>query len=146
MAKSVLEVAVGLLARREHSELELSRKLEQRGFDEHTISETIGNLKAQRLLSQERFTESYINMRRSRGYGPLRIAAELRERGVEDMLVARYLDDDQYDWRGDLRVQYRKKYPRDAQLDYAEKAKRVRFLQSRGYPLEWIFRLLDFEE
>ena len=73
---------MGLLARREHSRLELSRKLLKRGFERPVVDQVLAYLTADGSLSEQRFQADYVNARINRGFGPLRISAELRDRGV----------------------------------------------------------------
>ena len=143
MSRSITEVAVGLLARREHSVLEIKRKLQQRSFDEVEIDQVIEKLRSNNLLSNERFAETYINMRMQRGYGPLRITQELNQRGVDADLSAGYLVARADEWRGIMIQQYRKKYGNELIDEYKEKAKRMRFLQYRGYPLDMINQFIN---
>ena len=146
MPKSINEIAVSALARREHSELEMRRKLMQKGFPQHEIDASIAQLVKNNLLSDERFAESYINMRRQRGYGPLRISQELRERGIDEELSEPLLDKNSPQWRQVMRQQYAKKYGSELAQEYAEKAKRAKYLQNRGFPLDWVFRLDSMDE
>ncbi|MCW8853835.1 MAG: recombination regulator RecX [Gammaproteobacteria bacterium] len=143
MSRSITEVAMGLLARREHSELELNRKLQQKGFNEEATEQVIEKLRSNNLLSNERFAETYINMRRQRGYGPLRIAQELKERGVDADVSTVYLDELADEWQGIMIQQYRKKYGNELIDEFKEKAKRMRFLQHRGYPLDMINQFIN---
>ena len=76
--------ALNLLARREHSRRELEAKLRSRGFEAQVASATAAALDAEGLLSERRFAESYVHSRAERGFGPVRIRAELGERGVAD--------------------------------------------------------------
>ena len=148
MSRSINEVAVAALSRREHSVLEMRRKLKLKSFDDEAIDVCIEKLINNNLLSEERFTESYINMRRRRGYGPGRIALELRERGVDESLFTGYLDRNNPDWHQVMLQQYCKKYGNNRASDYAEKVKRAKHLQSRGFPLDWVFKLdsMDLDE
>ncbi len=148
MSRSINEVAIAALSRREHSILEMRRKLAQKGFEEDEIDACIDKLINNNLLSEERFTESYINMRKRRGYGPGRIAQELRERGISEEAFAGFLDRNNPVWHDVMRQQYCKKYGTGLAEDYAEKVKRAKHLQSRGFPLDWIFKLnsIDLEE
>ena len=79
---------MNLLARREHSTRELRDKLLVRGFEEDEITPALQLLSQEGLLSDERFTESFIHWRIGRGSGPLKIRAELRQRGVADEIIA----------------------------------------------------------
>ena len=146
MARSITEVAVAALARREHSVLEMKRKLKQKGFAVEDIATVLEQLIENNLLSEERFAESYINMRKQRGYGPVRILQELRERGISENLADEYLDRRNPEWRQLMRHQYKKKYGSSLAEDYAEKAKRAKYLQTRGFPLDWVFKLDSMED
>lgn len=143
MGRSITEVAIGLLARREHSVFELKRKLLQKGFDESVIEPLLEDLQSKKLLSNERFAETYINMRKQRGYGPLRIAQELKERGVDNSLSTIYLDALEDEWQSIMLQQYRKKFGNKPVGDFREKARRMRFLQSRGYSSDLINRIIN---
>ena len=146
MSRSINEVAVAALARREHSVLEMKRKLKQKGFADNEIEDSLNQLIENNLLSEERFTESYINMRKRRGYGPTRIAQELRERGISEEYFDGFLDRNNSDWREVMREQYVKKYGQTVAQEYTEKAKRAKYLQSRGFPLDWVFKLDSMDE
>jgi len=146
MTRSINEVAVGLLARREHSVLEIRQKLKQRSFSDNEIEQSIERLLANNLLSEERFTETYINMRKHRGFGPLRIANELRERGVDTDLIDVFMDKENNEWRSVMHQQYQKKYGDRPVDEYAEQVKRSRYLQGRGFPLDWVFKLNALDE
>ncbi|MCW9014586.1 MAG: recombination regulator RecX [Gammaproteobacteria bacterium] len=145
MSRSISETAVAMLARREHSVFEVKRKLRQKNFEDAEIDSIIEQLQANNLLSEERFTESYINMRKRRGYGPLRIAQELKERGIETDLYEPFLDRTNQEWHNIMQQQYLKKYGDQPAAEYAEKARRAKHLQSRGFPLDWVFRLNELD-
>jgi regulatory protein len=146
MSRSINEVAIGMLSRREHSIFELSRKLRHKNFAEDEIEPAIRRLLENNLLSEERFTETYINMRKRKGYGPERIAQELRQRGVEAGFFESWLDRNNASWRELMRRQYANKYGDKPATEYAEKARRIKYLNSRGFPLDWIFKLNLLDE
>lgn len=122
---------------------ELDYKLRSRGYSSGEIETELQRLQAERLLSDERFTESYIHMRRQRGYGPLRISAELRERGIAAELISLYLEMDDEGWQELLQQQYVKKYGTSMADSYEEKARRVKYLQNRGFALDRILKSLS---
>ena len=127
-----------LLARREHSELELARKLATRNFDPAVIAATVSELVSEGLLDNARFAESFVHSRYQRGQGPLKIRAELRERGIEDELVAACLEDDELHWP-ELAQQVReKRFGVDQPADYKERTRQMWFLQQRGFSGEQI--------
>ncbi len=137
------QVALGLLARREHSRHELQYKLASRGFEEPEIEDLLSALTAERLLSDGRFAEAYVRSRQQRGMGPLRVRAELRERGVAGELIDDALSRAEDDWLELARAQFHKKFSEGAARDYKARAKQARFLQQRGFSGDIIRSVLD---
>lgn len=139
---SAKSVAVRLLSRREHSALEIHDKLIRREFDEKEIAQAIVELKQGGWLSDERFAEAYIRVRQVKGFGPIRIAMELNERGVDESIIETYLDSRDDTWAQSLVTQYKKKYKNKSIENYNDKAKRIRFLQYRGFALDAIYQVV----
>jgi len=135
-------VALRLLARREHSEFELRRKLGARGFDADTIEQTLTECRRQNLVSDERFVEALVHQRRRRGYGPLRIRNDLRQRGIGDELAEEYVNMDSADWLNSLREIRNRKFGDHPPGSYREWARQARFLQGRGFSVEQIRRVM----
>ena len=142
-AASAKQVAVRLLARREHSAEEIRQKLVKREFEADEIATALLELKQGDWQSDERFTEAYIRARRLKGFGPVRIAAELRERGVDEVMAKRYLYVDDSIWLQTLEQEYQKKYHGTGYEDFQEKAKRMRFLQYRGFSIDQINEVVN---
>ena len=103
----------------------------------------MAELKQEGSQSDGRFTDSYIYHRIQRGYGPLRIRQELRERGIEDGLISSALDESGEDWISRLTDVHAKKFGASIPADRRERARQSRFLQYRGFPSEQIRRLFD---
>ena len=135
-----------LLARREHARRELEFKLAQRGYEDVEIAAALDGLEADRLLSDARFAEMYVRSREERGFGPLRIRAELKERGVTDPLIEQYLVYDTELLLERARGEHRKKYGDRSAGSYSERAKQARFLQARGFPNDIIWRVVGGPE
>jgi regulatory protein len=135
-------MAVRMLARREHSALELRHKLGQRGVDEADIDGTISRLQQEGLQSDERFAEAYVHSRSGKGYGPLRIAVELRDRGLDDGIIETCLEHDDNHWQMLLQQAHRRKFGDGPIGDFQDRARRIRFLQYRGFELDKIYRFL----
>ena len=138
---SVRNKAMDLLARREHSELELRRKLQSREFDADMIDAAIEGLKRDNLLSDERFAEAYVNQRFNAGYGPFKIRYELAQKGVADALVETCLAPLSDSWHESMLQQRQRKFGSDLPADYRERMKQARFLQNRGFSPESVMRL-----
>ena len=139
----VKDRALGLLARREHSAAELKRKLRQKGYASADIDAGLSPLLLDGSVSDRRFTEAYVNMRMNRGYGPMRILAELRERGIPAELAHEYLNQETLDWYVVLNRQYIKKYADAPVTDHQDKSKRIAYLQARGFRLDLIFDVIN---
>ncbi|WP_455386199.1 regulatory protein RecX [Acidihalobacter prosperus] len=139
------EVAIGLLARREHAQAELRAKLRGRGFAHTEIAQTLGDLQAEGLQSDDRYAESYVRSRAERSYGPVRIGAELRQRGIDDACVARALAEYEGDWDEIARNYYRRHFGGASPADFQERAKRLRHMQQRGFGMETLRALTDVD-
>ena len=140
---AVREIALGLLARREHSRRELVLKLRARSCPEKLIQETIDKLTEEGMQSDTRFAESFVRNRVDRGAGPLRVKAEMLARGLDDEIMQTALDQFK-DWWKDLAAEaYQKRYGDDPIADYKDKTKRMAFLQSRGFTSEQINYAVD---
>lgn len=124
--------ALKMLMRREHSKLELSQKLQAKGFDIVDVNSSISKLVQQNYQSDDRFSEGFILMRFNQGKGPVKIASELKMRGVDtfDLSI--------FDWFKLAKEIRQRKFGDASGLDYKEMAKQKRFLQSRGFNLDQI--------
>lgn len=131
-----------LLARREYSRRELMERMHKR-FPEHdaeAFAEAIDALAEDGLQSDQRFAESYVRLRVSRGHGPMKIAHELLQRGVDDAGAAPLLA--QYDWHQLAEDVLAKKFGHSSPADLSEKARMARFLNQRGFGWEQVDTLL----
>ncbi len=145
--QSCREVALALLARREHSVKELRTKLYSRGFDDETITAVLADLVDERLLCDERFAREYVRHRAGKGIGPIRLRQELAERGIGNALVAPCLDE--YDWFELADEARKKRFGPPVPEDFKARAKQMRFLQYRGFSAEQIrniFKYNDWEQ
>lgn len=133
--------AIALLARREYSKLELRQKLINRGYKPSEVEALIMLLADQGLQSDERYTEALIRQRITSGFGPHRILAELKNRGISDSLVDQYLPQDDAFWWDILSRFCEKKYQlRGLNLTEKNSVRLFRFLMQRGFDSELIYR------
>jgi regulatory protein len=132
-----------LLARREHGRVELTRKLRQRGAPPEMIDQALDRLTEEGLLSEARYLESFIRYRAHAGYGPVRIREELSQRGLRRSDVEQALREAAFDWSAQLADTWQRKFSGRLPQDMKERAQQTRFLVYRGYPLEWVGRLLS---
>ncbi|MCX7097221.1 MAG: regulatory protein RecX [Methylococcales bacterium] len=122
-----------LLAAREHSQKELVTKLLAKGWAKDDILAVIEELAQQGWQCDLRYAESYARSRINKGYGPLMLAYELRQKGVGDVNLDDLVRTIAGSWQNLLEQVYSKKFGRDACLDRQEWAKRSRFLLQRGF-------------
>lgn len=139
----IREGALRLLARREHSRLELARKLMRRGWSVPAVEQVIDELAEQGLQSDERYAESFVRQRVARAYGPVRIRAELSERGIDRALAARAIESESPDWFTIAADWYEKRYGPGPPADLKEKSRRQQALARRGFAHEHVRELLD---
>ncbi len=141
LAKEIREICIRLLTRREHSQRELQDKLVLRGFDRFAAQTVIDVLAEEGWQSDERFTESYARYRIRKGFGPVKITYELRQRGVVEIDLDSVILDLTDGWFDLIEQVYHKKYIDDGVLSQKEWIKRSRFLQQRGFNNEMIAAL-----
>ncbi|MGA9343091.1 MAG: regulatory protein RecX [Rhodanobacteraceae bacterium] len=125
--------ALGLLARREHSERELCAKLAARGAADDEVTDAIARLQERGFQSNARFAEVLARSRASQGYGPARIRAELKSHAIDDKAIQGALAALDVDWSVSARAQLRRRQGAKSRLDAAERARRARFLLRRGF-------------
>ena len=130
--------AMDLLARREHGRAELERKLAAAGFEPEVVADALQQLVEEGLQSDRRFVESFVQSRINQGKGPLRIHADLGQRGVAAGLVDEVLVEIAEDWCELAREVRLKKFGCSQPAEYKEKARQMRFLQYRGFEPEQI--------
>ena len=145
-AKEARNRALSWLARREYGRAELIGKLVQRGCEEEAAARIVAALTAEGLVSDDRFIEALLHVRRVRGYGPLYIRRELEEKGIDRGTIEHWLDAGSRDWVEDVKRVNKKKFGGEQPASLAERAKRTRFLQSRGFTHEQIRRALGSDD
>jgi len=130
--------ALRLLARREHSPLELERKLRPHADSPDALTSLLSELKAKNQLCEARFAEERVRWL-ARKYGAAKIRHDLKSKGVAPELVERVSSKDDLERAaGILRRRFRA-----PPATREERARRMRFLQSRGFSSEIIFSLLS---
>ncbi|MGF2735998.1 regulatory protein RecX [Marinobacter sp. DUT-1] len=138
--------ALRLLARREHSRLELSLKLRQRRFDSGLIEEVLDEYEEQGWLDDHRFADVYARQRMDLGYGPLRILGELQQRGVHHTPECLDAMTDE-DWCAvAIKLRERRFGLSDLDDDWDTKVRQARFLNRRGFSASQVERALEARE
>ncbi|MDB5990224.1 MAG: recX [Herbaspirillum sp.] len=123
--------ALRYLSMREHSRLELTRKLSRYAQEDDDIEALLDTLEAANFQSQSRFAESLVH-RRAHRFGNSRIAMELQSHGLDADTLTIAKAGLAADEAARAREVWRKKFSHPPQ-DAAERGKQMRFLLQRGF-------------
>ncbi len=129
------------LAKREYSYAELGQKLKAYAEETDDIPALLNDFKARGWLSDVRFTEQIVHARKTK-FGSMRVANELREKGVDDALIANAIERVKVDELDNAKAVWRKKF-KAVPSNRDEWAKQARFLQSRGFGFDIIKNVLN---
>ena len=177
---TLTERALRLLATREHSRFELRRKLLRRRASDSSktnaqtkpnaqaeanaeaptnieaqVDTVLDDLASRDLLSDVRFAEAFVRRGVDRGHGPIKIRAELRNRGVAEDIIDDTLTFPDDFWLRRARAVQVKRFggagdgastsgdsDADTPVNRSDWAKRARFLAARGFASDIIYRTL----
>lgn len=133
--------AMKYLVRREHSRAELHAKLILKATSDDNVDKVLDDLAARGWLSDSRAVEQLVRLRRNR-FGMQRIAYELRQKGIDEDLINDALPQMRESELEAARSIWQKKFgiaPEGAK----DKARQIRFMQSRGFMPDVIFKILQ---
>ena len=132
--------ALRYLAAREHSRLELERKLARFCDDADDIRRVLDELTARGFISEQRVVDSVLYQRAGK-LGSARVLNELRAKGLSDDAIDRAAETLRATELERARAVWRKKFG-TAPADPAERARQMRFLASRGFSGDVVRRVL----
>ena len=123
--------ALRYLSMREHSRVELTRKLSPYAEEPEEVEAVLNWLESSNFMSAERFSDSLVN-RRSARFGNQRILAELQTHQLDSVEIQRVKEQlSETELERAVAVLHRK-FPQ-APADHEERMKQSRFLQQRGF-------------
>ena len=125
--------AMDALARREQTRAELERRLTRAGFPADTVAATLDALAAEGLQSDARFAEAFVASRYRKGKGPVRIRAELSQRGFDRDAIAAAIAGSGYDWFALAREVRAQRFGDAPPEDFKARARQLQFLSYRGF-------------
>ena len=128
--------AIAMLARREHSRSELRGKLRRFTRDTAAIDEVLDAMQAGDYLSDERTAASISRVRGAR-YGSLRVANDLRSKGIGGALATATLAALKSTEAERAQALWQNKFG-EPPADANERARQMRFLQARGFASDLI--------
>ncbi len=132
--------ALRLLSGREHSRLELERKLAPFEEEPGSLATALDELQAKGFISEQRVLESVVNRRASK-LGASRIKQELQAKGLDPQAVADAVQVLRATELERAREVWQKKFGQAPQ-DVEQRAKQMRFLASRGFGGDTIRRVV----
>lgn len=138
--------AIGLLSRREHSARELRLKLQARGLAPEEAAAAVAKVGEAGWQDDARFAEMLVRSRAEQGYGPRRIAAELKMHGLGEDLVAAALHEAGQDWPALARRLAQRRYGPLFASDPTAARKAAELLYRRGFDGDQVRRACDAVE
>jgi regulatory protein len=138
--RSLRQLALAALARREHSRSELEKKLRRHAHDDDELRMLLDEFEANGWLSDERFATGAARHRQGR-FSQRYIVEDLKQRGVGGDAARAAVDALGQDDYASAFALWRQRFGK-APADQKEKARQVRFLQARGFALSIVFRVL----
>ena len=142
--KSLKQRALEYLSKREYSAVELGQKLKAYADESDDIPALLNDFIARGWLSDRRFTEQIVRARKVK-FGSAKIVHELREKGVDDELIADAVAEIQDSELENATEVWQKKFKQPAS-NRNEWAKQARFLQSRGFSFDTIKKVLSKQD
>ena len=132
--------AIGFLARREYARAELRERLLATGAEREEVDALLDSLAEEGYLSDVRYANALVRQK-SGGYSRRAIAHTLKSKGVAGETAAGALAEAEPDDYATMVALWQRRFG-TAPANDREKARQVRFLQSRGFGLSAIFKLL----
>ena len=133
MDKELYAKALRCLARRDYAEAELFRRFSS-DYEDDAIQTVLDELKRQNYQSDERFVEVFVRSSINKGRGPRRILNDLKNHKIDALMIEQYVMPNETEfWVEQAETLYQKKYGDTIANTPSEKAKRMRFMQYRGF-------------
>lgn len=95
------------------------------------VVQLIDGLETQGYLSDSRYCETYVRSKCNAGQGPIKIQQRLRQNSVDSVLINEEMA--KFDWYEQAKAVRAHKFGQSIPDDYQQRAKQMRFLQSRGF-------------
>lgn len=135
--------AVGFIAQRDHSVLELKQKLLKKGHCIESVEPVLLDLQMRGYLDDRRYAQMMVRHHYLRGQGPQKIRYLLSQKGVSNNIISEVLVEFDEDWFILARDVRQKRFGDNLQSSeqseiYKEKSKQMRFLMTRGFELDQI--------
>lgn len=132
--------AINLLSKKEYSRNQLFYRLKEISNDEIEINDVLNQLEKKNFLSTNRFVDSIVERKKSK-YGYTKIIRELIKNGTNEEKIEEIRNNLKLtEYERALNV-LRKRFI-ESPKNNIEYAKQIRFLSSRGFSKEVIFKII----
>lgn len=140
--------ALDYLAHKPRTEAEVRRKLQRKDYAPTVVNDVIDQLMERGYLDDESYAFEYVQRRFShKGYGPVRLQAELKKRGIDRTLAENAIESlfQSEDQLAAARQKAQARWPRIAREDDPRKRrdKLYRYLKRRGFTYDVIRQVID---
>ncbi|RDV25263.1 regulatory protein RecX [Alteromonas aestuariivivens] len=136
--KIIIDAITRMLARREHSAVEIIRKLADKGIGEQDSRGAVEEFRSAGIQSDYRFAEMKIRAAYNKGQGPQRIIGELAQHKISGDCIKMAMDELSLDWFALAARVREKKFGEQLPEDFRQRQKQQQFLQYRGFSSEHI--------
>ncbi len=137
--------AIDFLSRRDYSYSELYNKLKKYSTDLDAIKSVVDEMVNHKYLNEERFVENFIYSK-SKKYGGLKVKQLLQNKVNDQALINELYQQAEIDEFAVARQIWERKFNHEIATTPKDRAKQIRFMLSRGFSLDLIFKLTKLED
>ena len=136
-----LQDAQNYLSKQERTEAGLYQELIAKGHEIHDAKAVLEHAKAQAWVSDERYCLRFCERKLCKGYGPIVITEELRDKGLPTSAIVKSVADVEFStWEHAAIMALEKKFGRDFKT--APRPQVISFLERRGFNDEYMLFLI----
>jgi regulatory protein len=128
--------AIAWLGRQEYYESKFRQKLKDKEADEEQIELIVTEFIDNSWLSEQRYCDAFVRSRIAKGQGKMRIKADAQQKRLDQDCLHQALESNEPDWFAVAQQTYNRRYGDKPMGDAKEKAKRMRFMQYRGFNMD----------
>lgn len=150
MSINVRELALRILARRDHSERELRQKLLQRQCSQEDVDLVVEYCLCQDWLDDKRFADNFLRQAAAKGHGWRRICFDAKHKGIDTALLECAQEKQQHDWYELAKALAQRRFA-DIEgvfpaVDLKQRRKWIQHLERRGFSFEQIQYALENDD
>lgn len=136
--QAIRRAALLMLARRDHSQHEITQKLIKKGYAKNDIEPIIQALVEKGWINDWHFAEHYLHAKKQKGYGPERIKQEMQIKGIPQEIIAELIHLTDNTWQAMIHAVWKKHFNCQNPKDFKIRVKQMRFFQYRGFTQDQI--------